>query len=186
MRCRSRPATPIPAFAYEEQPTLFLEFHGTDETVALQSAAFAEVARRMRRRRISRGRRMPEERTKLWKARHNAYWAVAGALRRDGQRSRPMSVFRFRGLPDCVAETQADIEEHGLLATIVGHAGDGNFHVLLLFDDKTRRGIAVAEAFVGPAQRPRAWRWTAPAPANTASARARWHSSNRSSAARST
>jgi D-lactate dehydrogenase (cytochrome) len=52
-------------------------------------------------------------------------------------------------LADCIGDTQADIEEHGLLAMIVGHAGDGNFHVLLLFDDKTEEGIAVAEEFVG-------------------------------------
>jgi D-lactate dehydrogenase (cytochrome) len=47
-----------------------------------------------------------------------------------------------------VAETQADIREHGFLAPIVGHAGDGNFHVLLLFDDKDPEGVAEAEAFL--------------------------------------
>ena len=51
-------------------------------------------------------------------------------------------------LADCVEATQEDIREHGLLAPIVGHAGDGNFHVGLLFDDKDPADIAKAEAFV--------------------------------------
>ncbi|MGO7410807.1 FAD-linked oxidase C-terminal domain-containing protein, partial [Rhizobium ruizarguesonis] len=49
---------------------------------------------------------------------------------------------------DCVSATQADIEENGLLGPIVGHAGDGNFHVLWVFDDRRAEDIAMAESFV--------------------------------------
>lgn len=132
--------------SYEMQPTLFLEFHGTDETVALQSAQFADIAAE-----CGGGNFLwttnVEERSRLWKARHDAYWA-ARALAPDLAALSTDVCVPISRLAECVAETQADIETHGLLAPIVGHAGDGNFHVLLLFDDKTSAGVATAEAFV--------------------------------------
>jgi D-lactate dehydrogenase (cytochrome) len=132
--------------AYAESPTLFLEFHGGDETVELQSAQFAEIAGE-----CGGGEFLwtanAEERNKLWKARHDAYWACRALAPGLAALSTDVCVPISR-LADCVAETQADIQEHGLLAPIVGHAGDGNFHVLLLFDDKTAEGVAVAENFV--------------------------------------
>ncbi|GES45216.1 D-lactate dehydrogenase (cytochrome) [Rhizobium sp. ERR 922] len=131
---------------YDEKPTLFLEFHGTDETVALQSAQFAEIAAE-----CGGGEFLwtsnAEERNKLWKARHDAYWACRALAPELAALSTDVCVPISR-LAECVAETQADIEAHGLLAPIVGHAGDGNFHVLVLFDDKTPEGIAVVEEFV--------------------------------------
>lgn len=131
---------------YEVQPTLFLEFHGTDETVALQSAQFADIAAE-----CGGGNFLwttnAEERSRLWKARHDAYWA-SRALAPDLAALSTDVCVPISRLAECVAETQADIETHGLLAPIVGHAGDGNFHVLLLFDDKTPEGVATAEAFV--------------------------------------
>ncbi|TCR83535.1 FAD-linked oxidase C-terminal domain-containing protein [Rhizobium sp. BK376] len=132
--------------SYDEQPTLFLEFHGTDETVPLQSAQFAEIAAECGGGEFHWTANL-EERNKLWKARHDAYWASRALAPQLGALSTDVCVPISR-LADCVTETQADIEEHGLLAPIVGHAGDGNFHVLLLFDDKTPQGIAVAENFV--------------------------------------
>ncbi len=131
---------------YEESPALFLEFHGTDETVALQSAAFAEIAAECGGGEFK-WTASPEERTKLWKARHDAYWSVRALAPGLAVLSTDVCVPISR-LADCVAETQADIEANGLLAPIVGHAGDGNFHVQLLFDDKSAAGIATAEEFV--------------------------------------
>jgi len=132
---------------YEETPTLFLEFHGTDETVALQSEQFAEIASECGGGAFS-WTVNAEERSRLWKARHDAYWASRALAPELAALSTDVCVPISR-LADCIGETQIDIEEHGLLAMIVGHAGDGNFHVLLLFDDKTQEGIAAAEAFVG-------------------------------------
>ena len=132
--------------SYEETSTLFLEFHGTDETVALQSQQFAEIAAE-----CGGGEFVwtvnAEERAKLWKARHNAYWASRALAPELAALSTDVCVPISR-LADCITETQADIEAHGLLAMIVGHAGDGNFHVLVLFDDKTAEGVASVENFV--------------------------------------
>ncbi|MET3855212.1 FAD-linked oxidase C-terminal domain-containing protein [Rhizobium sp. OAE497] len=132
--------------SYQETPTLFLEFHGTDETVALQSQQFAEIAAE-----CGGGEFVwtvnAEERAKLWKARHNAYWASRALAPELAALSTDVCVPISR-LADCITETQADIEAHGLLAMIVGHAGDGNFHVLVLFDDKSAEGVAGVENFV--------------------------------------
>ncbi|TCL75028.1 FAD-linked oxidase C-terminal domain-containing protein [Rhizobium sp. BK251] len=132
--------------SYDERPTLFLEFHGSDETVALQSAQFGEIAAE-----CGGGEFLwtanAEERTKLWKARHDAYWASRALAPTLAALSTDVCVPISR-LADCVSETQADLEAHGLLATIVGHAGDGNFHVLLLFDDTAADSVAGIEAFV--------------------------------------
>ncbi|MFN7103854.1 MAG: FAD-binding oxidoreductase, partial [Pseudorhizobium sp.] len=88
-----------------------------------------------------------EERSRLWKARHDAYWASRALAPHLNGLSTDVCVPISR-LADCVVETQADIQEHGYLAPIVGHAGDGNFHVLILFDDKDPADVARAEAFV--------------------------------------
>jgi D-lactate dehydrogenase (cytochrome) len=132
--------------SYPERPTLFVEFHGTDETVALQSQQFAEIAAEFGGDAFQYTSNA-EERTQLWKARHNAYWASRALAPELAALSTDVCVPISR-LAECVAETQADIREHGFLAPIVGHAGDGNFHVLLLFDDKDPKGVAEAEAFL--------------------------------------
>jgi D-lactate dehydrogenase (cytochrome) len=83
----------------------------------------------------------PEDRTKLWQARHDAYWAARGL--------RPGTVLiatdvcvPISALAACVTETKQDIERLGLLAPIVGHVGDGNFHVMPVIDpdDAEERG----------------------------------------------
>jgi D-lactate dehydrogenase (cytochrome) len=115
-----------------EQPTLFLEFHGTAASTREQVESFAEIAR-------SEGggdfrwAERPEERTKLWQARHDAYWAARG-LRLGADVVTTDVCVPISTLAACVGETHADIESTGLLAPIVGHVGDGNFHVMPLFD----------------------------------------------------
>ncbi|RWX78452.1 FAD-binding protein [Neorhizobium lilium] len=131
--------------SYAEKPTLFLEFHGTEETVALQSQQFAEIAADCGGDEF-RYTADAEERAKLWNARHNAYWAGrALAPELDGL-STDVCVPISR-LAQCVVETQADIAREGLLAPIVGHAGDGNFHVLVMFDGKDPASVSKVEAF---------------------------------------
>jgi len=132
--------------ALPEKPTLFLEFHGTADTVPLQADQFRDIA-------VEHGAEDfvwtsdPAERAKLWKARHNAYWASrALAPHLDGFSTD--ACVPISRLAECVAETQADILEHGLLAPIVGHAGDGNFHTLLLYDGKDPKEVEKVEAFV--------------------------------------
>ncbi|MCA1367543.1 FAD-binding protein [Bradyrhizobium sp. BRP14] len=132
--------------SYEETPTLFVEFHGSAESVELQSRQFAEIASEFG----STGfiwTTNPEERAQLWKARHNAYWAQKSLMPGRAILATDVCVPISR-LADCVSATHEDIAQHGLIAPIVGHAGDGNFHVGLLFDDKDEADVARAEAFV--------------------------------------
>jgi len=132
--------------SYAEKPTLFVEFHGTEQTVALQSEQFSEIAAECGGDSFS-FTANAEERSRLWKARHDAYWASRALAPHLNGLSTDVCVPISR-LADCVVDTQADIREHGYLAPIVGHAGDGNFHVLILFDDKDPADVARAEAFV--------------------------------------
>jgi D-lactate dehydrogenase (cytochrome) len=115
-----------------EAPTLFLEFHGTAASAREQVEAFAEIAGGEGGGEFAFAER-PEERTRLWQARHDAYWAARG-LRPGAEVVTTDVCVPLSALADCVAETQADIEETGLLAPIVGHVGDGNFHVMPLVD----------------------------------------------------
>ncbi|THV10679.1 FAD-binding oxidoreductase [Rhizobium rhizophilum] len=132
--------------SYAECPTLFVEFHGTEETVALQAAQFGEIAAEFGGGEFAYTANA-EERSQLWKARHNAYWASRALAPELAALSTDVCVPISR-LAECVAETQADIREQGFLAPIVGHAGDGNFHVLLLFNDKDAADVEKAEAFL--------------------------------------
>ena len=81
----------------------------------------------------SSGRRAPEDRSKLWKARHNAYYATL-ALAPGKQAFATDACVPISRLTDCVMETRADVAATGLVAPIVGHVGDGNFHLTILFD----------------------------------------------------
>lgn len=131
---------------YEEKPTLFVEFHGTEETTALQSQQFAEIVGEFGSTDFKWTGDV-QQRNALWKARHDAYWASrALAPHLDGL-STDVCVPISR-LADCVVETQRDIRENDMLAPIVGHAGDGNFHVLVLFDGKDPESVIKTEAFV--------------------------------------
>ena len=129
-----------------EQPHLFLEFHGTPTGVAEQMERFDEIVRELGggpfRRTVE-----PEARTKLWKARHDAYWAALSL--RPGAKGISTDVcVPISRLADCLVETERDIEKHGLIAPIVGHVGDGNFHVLVLLDTDDPSEVGAAEAFV--------------------------------------
>jgi D-lactate dehydrogenase (cytochrome) len=132
--------------SYAERPTLFVEFHGTEETVALQAAQFREIAADFGGDEFAYTANA-EEQSQLWKARHNAYWASRALAPELAALSTDVCVPISR-LAECVAATQADIREQGFLAPIVGHAGDGNFHVLLLFNDKDAADVEKAEAFL--------------------------------------
>lgn len=128
------------------QPSLFVEFHGSPASVALQVEAFGEVARdngAMGYVATSNA----EERAKIWKARHNVFWSVKAMAPGKAVLATDVCVPISR-LADCVTETEADLDAHGLQGPIVGHAGDGNFHVSLIVDDKDPTDIARAEAFI--------------------------------------
>ncbi|GMU70809.1 MAG: FAD-binding protein [Burkholderiales bacterium] len=119
---------------YEAKPTLFFEFHGTAAGVAEQAELMQQIAGEHGAGAF-RWTTAQEERTKLWKARHNAYYAAL-ALKPGCFGFSTDACVPISRLADCVLETRADIDATGLLCPIVGHVGDGNFHVLVLFDSK--------------------------------------------------
>ena len=89
-----------------------------------------------------------EERTKLWSARHDAFWACRGL--RPGAEARATDVcVPISRLAECILATRADIEAEGLLAPIVGHVGDGNFHVTFLLDPDDPGETARADGVSG-------------------------------------
>lgn len=131
---------------YPESPCLFVEFHGSEAGVAEQAETFGEIASE-----FGGGpfvwTSVAEERNRLWKARHDSYWA--GVALRPGAKGLATDVcVPISRLADCIAETEADIAEMGLIAPIVGHVGDGNFHVLVLMDMDDPDEIARSESFV--------------------------------------
>lgn len=130
-----------------ETPLLLLEFHGTEAGVAEQSTRFGEIAADLGGGPFT-WATVAEERTKLWTARHDAYWA--GMAMRPGCQTFSTDVcVPISRLAECIAETKRDIEASGLFAPIVGHVGDGNFHVLPLFDPNDAAEIDKVKAFVG-------------------------------------
>jgi D-lactate dehydrogenase (cytochrome) len=128
-----------------ETPMLFLEFHGTEAGVAEQSERFGEIAKEFGGGPFEWTTR-PEERTKLWEARHNA--AFSTFTLRPGSSMIPTDVcVPISRLAECVTETQRDIADSNLIAPIVGHIGDGNFHLTLLIDRDDPAEVANAKAF---------------------------------------
>jgi D-lactate dehydrogenase (cytochrome) len=128
-----------------ETPMLFLEFHGTEASVAEQSGRFGEIASEFGGGPFEWSPR-PEDRTRLWEARHNA--AFSTFTLRPGAKMIPTDVcVPLSRLADCVTETQRDIAESRLIAPIVGHVGDGNFHLTLLIDTDDADEVKVAKAF---------------------------------------
>jgi D-lactate dehydrogenase (cytochrome) len=129
-----------------ETPTLFLEFHGTAAAVREEVEAFAEIARSEGGGDFAYAERQ-EERTKLWQARHDAYWAARG-LRPGAELLATDVCVPISALAECVAETRQDVDRLELLAPIVGHVGDGNFHVMPLIDPAEPEERRKAQAFL--------------------------------------
>ncbi len=131
--------------AMPEQPTLFLEFHGSHAGVAEQAQRFGEIAAEFGGTAFEWSKEA-EDRTRLWQTRHDVFWGLrsyrAGAKVMVTDVCVPIS-----RLADCVAETKADIARIGIIAPIVGHVGDGNFHASALVNMEDAEEVARAKAF---------------------------------------
>ncbi len=114
------------------KPTLFFEFHGSEAGVREQSSAMEAISDEFGGSAFQWATR-PEERTRLWKARHDAYYAAL-AFRPGMTSFATDACVPISRLADCILETKADVEKSGLVAPILGHVGDGNFHLVVLFD----------------------------------------------------
>jgi len=129
-----------------ESPMLFVEFHGSEQGVQEQSQRFGEIAEEFGGGPF-RWATKPEERTKLWQARHDAYWSCF-TLRPGAKTIATDLCVPISRLADCVEETHKDIEATGLLAPIVGHVGDGNFHLTPLVDTDSPEEMERLAAFL--------------------------------------
>ena len=131
-------------------PTLFLEFHGSEASVAEQAAEFGEVAGELGGSDFTWAREQ-EARNKLWEARHMAYQAAL-ALRPGCKGIATDVCVPISQLAASIESVRNDIDEQGLVAAIVGHVGDGNFHVVFALDptdsDELERALAVNDRMV--------------------------------------
>jgi len=129
---------------YPEVPTLFFEFHGSEANVAEQVETVKMLAEANGGSAFD-WSNLPEERSKLWRARHEAYYAAvnmrAGAIGWATDVCVPIS-----RLAECIGETHADLETSSVPATILGHVGDGNFHVIFSIDPNAPEEMKEVEA----------------------------------------
>lgn len=126
-----------------EEPLLLMEFHGTPASVQEQAQTVQGIAREFGGQDFE-WAVTPEERTRLWSARHNALFAALQS--RPG--ARPINTdtcVPISRLADCILETIAEVEASGIPYFLVGHVGDGNFHVGFLIDPKAPQERVIAE-----------------------------------------
>ncbi len=128
---------------YPVKPTLFFEFHGTEAWAKEQAEMVGEIARDYGGSNFEWAIRQ-EDRNKLWQARHDAYFANL-ALRPGAKGWATDVCVPISRLAECILETRRDIDETGVLAPIVGHVGDGNFHLTFLVDPDDPKEMAKTE-----------------------------------------
>ncbi|MGJ3258442.1 MAG: FAD-binding oxidoreductase [Rhodospirillales bacterium] len=129
---------------YPVQPTLFFEFHGSERGVVEQVEQVEAIAADFGAAEFKWARKA-EDRSRLWQARHDAYYA--GIALRPGAKGIATDVcVPISRLAECILETKKDIAESGLIAPIVGHVGDGNFHLVIAVDPDDAEEMARAEA----------------------------------------
>ena len=127
-------------------PTLFFEFHGS-ETSNKETIKLVEELSKNNGGSDFKWAESIEERNKLWKARHDVYYAVK-ACRPEADYIATDVCVPISRLSECITETIKDLEKNKLFGPIVGHVGDGNFHVQLLIDPKNQNEIDVANGFL--------------------------------------
>ncbi|WP_201582749.1 FAD-binding oxidoreductase [Psychrobacter jeotgali] len=130
----------------KETPTLFVEFHGTEASVREQAQTFNEIIEEFGGTDFA-WDTDERERKRLWQARHNAYHASC-ALRPGSSALSTDACVPISRLAECVSATAKDVEEAGMIGPIVGHVGDGNFHVLLLVDTQDPAEVAAADGII--------------------------------------
>ncbi len=131
--------------AYAEQPTLFLEFHGSERGVVEQAELVQEIARERGGEGFQWATK-PEDRNRLWAARHQAYFA--GLQLRPGARAVSTDVcVPISRLTECMLETAADIAKASMPIPMFGHVGDGNFHCMILIRPDADADLVEAKRF---------------------------------------
>ena len=130
-----------------ELPTLFLEFQGSQASVAEQSETVGEIAGEHGGLGFA-WTTKPEERNRLWQARHNLYYSQQSL--RPGAKGYVTDVcVPISKLAEAILETSEDLDASPLIAPLVGHVGDGNFHLAILIDPDDPSEMAEAERLGG-------------------------------------
>jgi D-lactate dehydrogenase (cytochrome) len=128
---------------YRVAPTVFFEFHGSKASVIEQAETVQAIARDNGGMDFQWATR-PEERTQLWDARHNAYFAVLQT--RPGSRAVSTDVcVPISRLAECVRESMEDVKSYVVPVPLLGHIGDGNFHLVFLIDPANPDELALAK-----------------------------------------
>lgn len=140
-----------PEMSLPEKPHLFLEFHGSDASVAEQVEQFKSVSEEFGAGDFQ-WATVAEERNRLWQARHNAYYA-GKALRQGAQGLVTDCCVPISALAACIRRAQALVESSGFIAPLVGHVGDGNFHLLILIDPDNDDELSRARRLAGQINR---------------------------------
>ncbi len=128
---------------YKAADTLFFEFHGTEASVKEQAEMAGAIAKDFGGEDFKWASK-PEDRSKLWEARHNALYAVKAQMQ-EGQSGMATDVcVPISRLADCILETKADLAQTPLQSGVAGHVGDGNFHMMPLanYDDPDEAKVA--------------------------------------------
>jgi D-lactate dehydrogenase (cytochrome) len=126
-----------------EKPLLLFEFHGSERGVEEQAQTVQEIVAEFNAIGFEWATR-PEDRSRLWAARHNAYFAML-QMRPGGRGISTDCCVPISRLAECILDTKADCEKNGIIHAIIGHVGDGNFHVLMMIDPNDPADIAKAE-----------------------------------------
>lgn len=138
--CNTHSKTNLP-----EAPTLFFEFHGPSEAMVAEQARLVQEVASEHGATSFRWTATPEERAELWEARHNVLYATIAS--RPGAKAWTSDVcVPIAHLADCIVETQADLAASGVVAPLVGHAGDGNFHLIFMVNPDDAAEMARVEA----------------------------------------
>ncbi|WP_142848163.1 FAD-binding oxidoreductase [Telmatospirillum sp. J64-1] len=130
---------------YPEQPTLFFEFHGTAQGVEEQAVMAQSIAEDFGGTAFSWASKA-EDRSRMWQARHDALYASL-ALRPGSKGMSTDVCVPISRLAQCILETREDLKDVPVPAAIVGHVGDGNFHVALMVDPENKAEIEAVKAF---------------------------------------
>jgi len=127
-----------------ENPLLLFEFHGSEYGVKEQAEAVQQIADEHGAIGFEWATR-PEDRSRLWQARHNAYFALL-QLRPGSRAISTDCCVPISRLTECLMATKEDLEREGVMHGIIGHVGDGNFHVQMIIDPNDPADVARAEA----------------------------------------
>jgi D-lactate dehydrogenase (cytochrome) len=131
---------------FEKKHTLFFEFHGSPASVEEQAELVKSISDDFGGGQFQ-WTSNTDERTKLWQARHDAYYAAMAMA--PGKRGIATDAcVPISKLAECINATRADIDEVGLIAPIVGHVGDGNFHLVLIIDPEDPTDMTRAKALI--------------------------------------